>query len=200
MKARFLEWIWHIKGSVALAPGQSSAQAFDRLTPLFLQVGTSYDRNDDTLTFSKKDAVAQDKMSIFDNGVLQIEQGADGAMLQYRLVSRALLFCFLAPLMFLAFAQLTVAVNKFEKASTHEAAKKPEKKEVALQQNPIDKALGSPAPEKPKKDKDKEDKLSPTASYIFAGLFAALYIFGRIWEARLIKRLFTKSLLASSPA
>lgn len=161
MKARFLEWIWHIKGSVALAPGQSSAQAFDRLTPLFLQVGTSYDRNDDTLTFSKKDAVAQDKMSIFDNGVLQIEQGADGAMLQYRLVSRALLFCFLAPLMFLAFAQLTVAVNKFEKASTHEAAKSPRRKKSHFSKTQSIRRWVHPRPKSLKRTRTKRISFRP---------------------------------------
>jgi hypothetical protein len=200
VKPRFIEWIWHIRGSLAIAPGQSSDEAFARLDPLFRQTGTSHERTNDTLTFRKQDQAAQDKMSVFDGGVLTVEKGPAGSVLHYHLTSRALLFCFLAPLLFLAFAQLTVALGKLEKASTEAAgksAKKPEKKHAELRQNPIDKALGAPAPEKPKKDKDK--KPSPTAAYVFAALFALLYVVGRILEHRLVKALFEKSLLGSSP-
>ena len=198
MNTGFFDWIWHIKGSLALTPQQSNDEVFARLTPLFGQEGTSHERQDDRLTFSKKDPAAQDKMSIFDSGVLQIENDATGPVLRYRLVSRALLLCFLAPLVFLAFAQLTIAVGKLEKPATDAAAKKAEKKDVQLPQSPIDKFLGSPAPEKPKKKKDGEEddkkKPSPTAAYVFAGLFAALYLVGRILESRLVRTLFKKSL------
>jgi hypothetical protein len=66
--------------------------------------------------------------------------------------------------------------------------------------NPIDKALGAPAPEKPKKDgkgEDEDKKPSPTPAYVFAALFATLYVVGRILEDRWIKALFKKSLLGS---
>lgn len=200
MNPRFIEWIWHIKGSLALAPGQSSDEAFGRLDPLFRQTGTSHDRTNDKLTFRKKDQAAQDKMSIFDGGVLQIEKDAAGAVLHYHLTSRALLACFLAPLLFLGFAQLTIVLGKLEKPSTEAASKKPEKKDAILPRNPIDKALGAPAPEKPKKDKKSEEedkKPSPTSAYVFAAIFAALYAIGRILEDRLVKSLFKKSLLGS---
>ena len=203
MNARFIDWIWHIRGTLALAPEQSSDEAFGRLDPLFRQTGTSQDRRNDTLTFRKKDQAAQDKMSVFDGGVLQIEKGVAGPVLRYHLTSRALLFCFLAPLLFLGFAGLTVAIGKLEKPATEASAKKkPDKKDIELPQNPIDKALGSPAPEKPKKDgtdKSKEDdkKPSPTSAYVFAAIFAALYVVGRILEARLVKGLFRKSLLGT---
>jgi hypothetical protein len=129
------------------------------------------------------------------------------------MTSRALLFCFLAPLLFLAFAQLNITLGKMDKQAT-EAAKKAgkdpdakkkaneENKEIKL--NPIDKMLGAPEPEKPKKDgkdkagdKDKKEdkKFSPTSGYVFTGIFAALYLIGRILEDWLIKRLFRKSLL-----
>lgn len=195
MNLRFIDWIWNIRGSLALAPEQSSDDAFRRLDPLFREAGTTHERTDDMLTFRKQDQAAQDKMSVFDGGVLQIERGLDGAVLRYRLTSRTLLFCFMAPLLFLAFAQLTITIGTFESASTAaaEKAKKPEKAEPVLQQNPIDKALGAPAPEKPKKDK----KNSPTAAYVFAALFAALYVVGRILEDRLAKSLFRKSLRGS---
>jgi len=207
---RFIDWIWHIRGSLALAPQQTS-DALARLAPLFGQAGTSHDRTQDTLTFRKKDLAAQDKMSIFNAGVLQIENGSAGPVLRYHLTSKTLLFCFLAPLLFLAFGQITVGIGKLEKASADAAAKsgkasdakKAEKKDVALPQNPIDRALGAPAPEKPKKDgaaksaEEDKKKPSPTAAYVFAGMFAALYLIGRVLEARLVKALFRKSLLGS---
>lgn len=191
VNARLVDWIWNIRGSVELAPGQSREDAFDRLDPLFHQGGTSHERIGDTLTFRKKDQAAQDKMSIFDGGVLQIRQG----VLHYRLTSRALLFCFLAPLLFLAFAGLTVAVSTFDKPAAETTAKKPEKKNVVRELNPIDKFLGAPAPEKPKKDDKKKDEgPSPTSAYVFAALFAVLYVVGRILEDRLVRALFRKRL------
>lgn len=197
---RFIDWIWNIRGSLALVPGQSSDDAFRRLGPLFQEVGTSHERSADTLTFRKKNQAAQDKMSVFDAGVLQVKEDAAGPVLHYRLKSRALLFCFLAPLLFLGFAQATVVISQWEKASAQSSEKKPEKKkDVALPQHPIDAFLGAPAPEKPKKDKDKksedEDKPSPKAAYVFAALFATLYVVGRILEARLVKSLFRRKLL-----
>ena len=193
----WVDWIWHVKGSVAIDPAQSCDEAFDRIEPLFHQVGTTHERNGSTLTFSKKDPVAQDKLATFESGVLRIEREASGLMLNYRLASRMLLFCFLAPLMFLAFAQVTVLISKWEEPKT-EAATKEEKKEPAvLPQHAIDKFLGAPAPEKPKKDdksKEEDKKLKPTASYVFAGLFAFLYIVGRVLEARLVRGLFRKTL------
>jgi len=197
---RFIDWIWHIRGSLALAPGQSGNQAFDRLDPLFRQTGTSHQRTSDTLIFSKKDQAAQDKMSVFDGGVLRIERGAAGAVLRYHLTSRALLFCFLAPLLFLGIAQLTIVVVKHQKPSTDAAKSK--KKDAQVPMNPIDKALGAPAPEKPKKDgadkaEGKNKKPSPTPAYVFAAIFAFLYLAGRILEDRLIKAQFKKRLLGT---
>ena len=211
MNPRFIDWIWHIRGSLALAPGQSSDEAFDRLDPLFRRTGTSHERTDDTLTFRKKDQAAQDKMSIFDGGMLQIEKGVAGPVLRYHLTSRALLFCFLAPLLFLGFAQLTIAMGKFQKASTEaagksgkasDASKKPVKKHADVPMNPIDKALGAPIPEKPKKEgADKaggrDKKPSPTYAYVFAAIFATLYLIGRILEDRLVRTLFKRRLLGS---
>jgi len=208
---RFLDWIWHIKGSLPLAPAQSSEEAFDRLDPLFREAGTTFDRTSDTLVFHKKNQAAQDKMSIFNDGVLKVETGAAGPVLSYHMTSRALLLCFLAPLLFLGIAQLTIAIGNLEKPSAEAAdkAKKDKEKEedpaekyAKIPMNPIDKFLGAPAPEKPKKDKDKEkDKKdkgpSPTPAYVFAGIFAALYVGGRILEDRLIKAQFRKRLLGA---
>ncbi|WP_404478234.1 hypothetical protein [Novosphingobium sp. BL-52-GroH] len=204
MTSRFIDWIWHIRGSLTLAPEQSSDDVFARLHPLFRQAGTSHERTNDTLTFRKKDQAAQDKMSVFDGGVLQIEKGAAGSVLHYHLTSRALLLCFLAPLLFLGFAQLTIAMGKLEKPSTEavkgsDASKKDAKKEADVPMNAIDKALGAPEPEKkdPDKAKDQDKKHSPTSAYVFAAIFAVLYAVGRILEGRLVKTLFKKSLLGS---
>lgn len=205
MRLRYIDWIWHVRGSLALAPGLSRDDAFNRLDPVFRETGTSRRRVDDTLVFDKKDQAAQDKMSVFDSGILRIENGVAGSVLRYHLISRALLFCFLAPLLFLAMAQATIALGKHQKAVADAAAKagKAPKKpaEKALPLNPIDKALGAPAPEKPKKGKDKDDedkkKPSPTPAYVFAGIFATLYLVGRILEDRLVKSLFRKRLLGT---
>ena len=208
---RFFDWIWHIRGSVPLGAVQSSEEAFGRLDPLFEQPGTTRACASDTLTFDKKNQLAQDKLSVFDSGVLQIEQAATGPVLRYHLVSRALLYCFLAPLLFLGVAQLTVSLGELAKPTAEEKAKaeakekaKKKDKEAALQLNPVDKLLGAPAPEKPddekkakekKKEEDEAPKgFSPTPAYVFAGIFAALYVLGRILEAWLIKRLFAKAL------
>jgi len=211
VNSRLINWIWQIRGSLALPPRQSSDDAFDRLDPFFRERGTSFERTDDTLVFRKKDQHAQDKMSIFDGGVLHIERGAGGPVLRYHLTSRALLFCFLAPLLFLGFAQLTIAVGKLEKPEVEaadksgkdsEEEKDPAEKYANIPMNPIDKFLGAPAPEKLEKErkgKDKKDdkKPSPTAAYVFAGIFAILYVVGRILEDRLVKARFRQSLLGS---
>jgi hypothetical protein len=191
VKLRLIDWIWHVRDSLALTPGQSSEDAFDRLAPLFRQTGTSYQRTNDTLTFSKKNQAAQDKMSVFDGGALQIDKSVGGPVLRYDLTSRALLFCFLASPLFLGIAQLTVVISNFEKPTPHE-----EKKQADMPMNPIDKALGAPEPDNSKKeDADKDKKLSPKAAYLFSGIFAILYVVGRVLEDRLMKARFRKSLL-----
>ena len=211
MNLRSVDSIWHVRGSLALAPGQSGDDAFDRLDSLFGQAGTSHERTDDTLVFRKKDQAAQDKMSVFDNGVLRIEAGEAGPVLRYDLTSRILLFCFLVPLLFLGIAQLTIFTGKHQKQSTEaatktgkaaDATKKAAAKKAEVPMHPLDKALGAPAPKKPgEKGADDADgpkkKPSPTPAYVFAGLFAALYVIGRILEDRLVKSLFRKRLLGA---
>ena len=219
---RFLDWIWHIQGHLPLAKGQSIDDAFDRLDPMFRAQGTSYHRSEDTLTFTKKDQAAQDKMSIFDGGTLQVEPGDPTPVLKYRLKSRALLACFIAPLIFLAFAQFTVAVNFLHDggANADRAAERTgeteedEEEDEVVELHPIDRFLGAPAPEQPDdeedetaegedgaegatedEDEEEDEKMhSPTPSYVFAGIFALVYIGGRILEDRLIKRRFRRHL------
>lgn len=193
---RWLEPIWHITGAVPLNPGQSAEQALDRLDPLFHEYGTTYERSATGITFRKQDQPAQDKMAVFDHGELSIERG----LLHYRLASRALLFCFFAPLLFLTFAGLTIGAGYMQQTPV-EDVKKTEKKAEAPSQHPFDKMMGAPAPEALKKKdpaKAAEDKKpSPTSAYVFAAIFAVLYLLGRWLEARLVRRLFTRRLLDS---
>jgi len=190
-----IDRIWHVRGWLALPPGQSGEDAFDRLDPLFRQTGTSYQRTNETLTFSKKDQPAQDKMSVFDRGTLQIDETVSGPVLRYHLTSRTLLFCFLASFLFLGIAQVTIVIATFEKTPPHE-----EKKHADIPMNPIDKALGAPAPDNSEKKEDADDdkKVSPVAAYVFAAIFALLYGVGRILEDRLVKALFRRSLFDAS--
>lgn len=199
MNPRFIDWIWNIRGTLRLAPEQSGEDAIERLTPLFYQTGTSHERAGDTLTFSKKDPAAQDKMSIFDSGILHVERSMGGVVLRYRLTSKALLLCFLAPLLFLGFAQLNIALSNLDKPdAAAEKADKDKEAKKPLPLHPIDKALGAPAPEAPKKDsakqEEKKKKHSATPAYVFAAIFAVLYIVGRLLEDRLIARLFRRRL------
>lgn len=200
---RLVNWIWHIRGEVPLPAGQSAEETFARLDPLLAQAGTTHARMGDLVAITKKDPLAQDPLSVVDSGTLRIEPAGDGAVLRYHFISRALLYCFLAPLLFLAIGQLTVFLGTLEKSKSEEQAKKDEAKkdkkgEITL--NPVDKFLGAPAPEKPKdakkKDGDgkKKDGFSPTTSYVFAGIFASLWLLGRLLEPWLIRRLFQRTL------
>lgn len=215
---RAFGWIWRVGGTLDLPPGQSTGEALDRLAPLLGTPGTHHERTGDALVFIKRDAAAQDRLAVFDSGVLRIVQDADQPVLRFDLVSRSLLACFVAPLLFLGFAQVMLYTEKRERAeaAAEEKAekakeakdaktgnakavgtKKPAKKELVL--NPIDAALGAPAPKTRKQmaaDKAEKDKEPPSAkpAYVFAGIFAALYLIGRILEAWLAKKLFRKAL------
>ncbi len=208
--SRFFTWIWHIRGEVPLPADVSPDEAFARLDPLFAHAGTTHARMGDAVFVTKRDQLAQDPLSVVDNGTLRIEPGEQGPVLRYHLVSRALLYCFFAPLLFLAVAQLTVFLGTLDKPTPAELAKEKAKKEKddkkgEIQLNPVDKFLGAPAPEKPKdetkdskdkkKDGDEESKgFSPTTAYVFAGIFVALWVLGRLLEPWLIRRLFQRTL------
>lgn len=213
LKLSLINWIWHIKGSLALTPELSSDDAFERLAPLFREPGTTYTRDNTTLLFEKKNQSSQDRMSIFDKGILFFTKDAKGLKLHYDLTSRMLLFCFLAPFLFLGvakFFEYTAANQKHQhevqitqgrhgnKVSDTQQ-KKIITKAVEVPMNPIDKALGMPA--SPQKDSSNNSenpgrrKISPTPAYVFAALFGILYVVGRILESRLIKHVFQKNIL-----
>jgi len=198
MNLRFIDWLWNVRGSVPLAPGQSGDEAFERLAPLFREYGTRTERAGNRLEFTKKDAAAQDKLAVFDAGVIEIAEGGakgdSGAELRYRLFSKSLLFCLLAPLMFLAFAGTNIALGEWKKQHEVTAEKKAEKPKTPMVLNPIDKFLGAPEPDKDGPGKVKRDRNSPTPAYVFAGIFVALFFGGRVLEDRLVKSLFRKRL------
>lgn len=101
---RLIDWIWHVRGSLPLDPAQSHEDTLNKLDVVFREKGTTYTRSGDKLTFHKKDPLSQDKMATFDSGSLQVVDSPSGSELHYDLRSRALLFCFLAPLLFLTIA------------------------------------------------------------------------------------------------
>lgn len=199
MNLRFIDWIWRVRGSLPLEPTQSPADAFDRLDGLFHERGTSYRTDGDTLTFTKKDQLPQDKMSVFDGGTLHISHG----VLRYDMMSRALLACFLAPLLFFAVGHIGVALDNWRNppelaAAKAEAAKKRSKiKPEDVPLHPIDQFLGAAKPEKKKDGEEigkKNRKPSMTTAYVFMGIFFALWVLGRILENMLIHSRFRKLL------
>ncbi|MEO1322906.1 MAG: hypothetical protein AAFV59_07860 [Pseudomonadota bacterium] len=216
MNFRFLDRIWHIQGQLPLASNLTDEDVFERLAPLFQQPGTTHKRNGDTLVFTKKDQAAQDKMSIFDSGVLQVVLENTQPVLSYRMKSRALLTCFFAPLVFLAFAQFAVGLNAIhgggvetDRTDAQSEEDDAEEEEEIIRLHPIDQFLGAPEPKQPGDDKEEteegegaeeeeESKHSPGPAYVFAGIFALIYVVGRILEDWLIKRRFRR-LLESEP-
>jgi hypothetical protein len=200
----YIDRIWRVKGSLSLATPLAPEAAFGKLDPLFSIDNTAYSIDGDELSYRNKNPAAQNKLATFNSGRLRIVNG--GSKLLYDLTSPALLFCFLAPLLFLAFGQFIVALGEYEKPTPAEAAKaeakakKEEKARAETPMNPIDRFLGAPAPEKPKKRDKKKDKekrgneRSPTSAYVLAAIFAALYLVGRILEPWLVRREFRRRL------
>lgn len=207
LRVPYVDCIWRATGEVVINEPLPPAEVFARLDPLFRTPGTSYAIEGDTLAYSKRNPAAQDKLATFTSGALRVEQQQDGtSRLFFHVSSTALLLCFLAPLLFLGFAQTMVALNAWEKTATAavEAADKKEKEKAKVKRelHPIDKLLGAPEPEDPakKKDKDKEkkEKFDPTRAYVLAGLFFLIYLVGRVLEPWLLKRTFRAALYAGA--
>ncbi len=202
----YIDMIWRVRGEVPVDASLSPEEAFARLDPLLRTPGTTLRVEGGALTYAKHNPAAQDKLATFTRGRLWIEPAGAGAVLRFDLFSHALLLCFLAPLLFLGFAQLAVSLNAYEAAAAKaEASQKDKKKDEdkpkpVKKLNPIDEFLGAPAPEDPsKKKKDKKDdedegRHSPEPGYFLAGLFAALYLLGRWLEPWLARRRFRAAL------
>jgi len=205
MNLPLIDVIWRVRGQLPLDAPMAAAEALARLDPLFQTPGTTYGINDDTLTYTKRNPAAQDRLATFTRGSLQIDQSAQGTVLRYDLSSTALLLCLLAPLLFLAFAQLAVAANAWEKsgAEASETARQDQDKPKAVGKlNPIDAFLGAPAPADLNKRNDKNQKdgrHSPKPGYVLAGLFFVIYLVGRWLEPWLIRRQFRAALSSALP-
>lgn len=203
MKAKvpYLDRIWRVRDSIGLPDGVPPDAAFERLAPLFATRGTSCEVTGDTLTYNKDNPAAQDKLATFTSGTLRVERSGAGARLSYDVGSAALLLCFLAPLLFLAFAQLAVLANALHGPQVEEARGEGAAGEEAEEPGElhwIDRMLGAPAPEAKDQEDEEEDedegKHSPTPGYVLAGIFAAVYLVGRFLEPWLLKRTFRKAL------
>lgn len=204
MNLRSIDWIWRVRGTLPIEPHQSAAEAFDKLDSLFQEKNTTYRIQGDTLTFTKKDQLPQDKMSVFDSGTLRI---ADG-VLRYDLMSRALLACFLAPLLFFAVGHIGVALDTWRnppelaKAKAEAAKKRSKIKPEDVPMSSIDKILGAPEPEKKKDDDEigkRDRKPSMTTAYVFMSIFFALWVFGRILEHKLFHSRLRNKLTGDHP-
>lgn len=205
MKLPLIDNIWRVRGEVPIDPALTADEAFARLDPLLRTPGTSLTAAGSTLTYAKHNPAAQDKLATFTRGRLWIERAGTGAVLRFDLFSHALLLCFLAPLLFLGFAQMAVAINDWEKAGANlaEDAKERDKPKPVKTLNPVDQFLGAPAPEDPNKKKDEkkdEGRHSPDEGYFMAGLFALIYLVGRWLEPWLVRRRFRAALATPLPA
>jgi hypothetical protein len=192
----FIDNIWRVRGEVVIDPALTAEEAFARIDPLLRTPGTTIAVEGGTLGYSKHNPAAQDKLATFTRGRMWIERAGAGAVLRFDLFSHALLLCFLAPLLFLGFAQLAETINAWEAAGkgTEQSEKKKDdqKKPPAVKElNPVDKFLGAPEPEDPSKKKDKKrdkGRHSSTEGYVIAGVFFAIYLVGRWLEPWLVRR------------
>lgn len=207
LKLPLIDNIWRVRGAVPVDSTLTPEEAFARLEPLLNTPGTSLTADGEVLTYSKHNPAAQDRFATFTRGRLWIERAGSGAVLRFDLFSHALLLCFLAPLLFLGFAQLAIAINAWEAPSAAEAAKaekKDEKPKPVKTLNPVDEFLGAPAPEDPaKKNKDKkkdEGQHSPDEGYYLAGFFFLVYLVGRWLEPFLARRRLRAALAGLPPA
>lgn len=204
-KLPLIDHIWRVRGEVAVDPALSADDAFARIDPLLRTPGTTIVAEDGALVYSKHNPAAQDKLATFTRGRMWIERAGSGAVLRFDLFSHALLLCFLAPLLFLGFAQMAEAINAWEaadKGAEQSEKKKDEKKQPVVRElNPVDKFLGAPEPEDPSKKKDKKKdkgRHSSTEAYVIAGVFFAIYLVGRWLEPWLVRRRLRAAL--SGPA
>ena len=194
--------IWRVRGEVPIDPGMSASEAFARIDPLLRTPGTTMSEEGGVLTYTKHNPAAQDKLATFTRGRMWIEQAGAGAVLRFDLFSHALLLCFLAPLLFLGFAQAAITINAWEASgaeASEKAEKKDEKPKPVKKLNPVDEFLGAPAPDDPSKKKDeKKDKgrHSPDEGYALAGVFAVIYLVGRWLEPFLVRRRLRAALAA----
>ena len=111
IKLPLVDHLWRVRGAVPIDPALSAEEAFARIDPLLRTPGTTLSAEGEALTYSKHNPAAQDKLATFTRGRLWVERAEAGAVLRFDLFSHALLACFLAPLLFLGFAQAAISLN-----------------------------------------------------------------------------------------
>ncbi len=208
----YIDRIWRVEDQLVLDEQLTPEEVFTRIAPLFDTPRTEVAVEGDAIAYVKRNPAAQDKLATFTRGTLRVEQAGGRTRLVYSVASTALLLTFLAPLLFLGFAQLAGQINAWENAKAEAAAEKAadkaedkdKKKKIEL--HPIDVMLGAPAPKDPDADKaDKNKKKEPkekirtTPAYVLAGLFLAIFLVGRVLEPYLLKRTFRRMLTTVSP-
>lgn len=207
----YLDRIWRLKSSLELEDRLSADEVFQRLEPLLQTQGTEFAVQGQSLTYVKTNPAAQDKLATFTAGTLVVDHKDAKTRLSYNLTSTALFLCFLAPFVFLAFAQLVNFVNTLEKPGllAEQAAREREQadngdEEEIIQLHWIDELLGAPAPKQPGEEDEEERRgrgrsaergeeevepnHSPETAYAFAGIFSLIYLVGRVLEPYLLKR------------
>ena len=214
LKIPFIDRIWRTQSSFLLEEPLSADEAFARLDPLFQAQGTTYSANGDTLTYSKKNPAAQDKLATFTSGELIVEQEPEATRLSYDVGSTALFLCFIAPVFFIAFAQIASFINEAEKPAlmaekVEEEKKKAEEAKQVIELHWFDELLGAPEPKQPgeedseedgKEEDDFEGNHSPVTAYVLAGVFFVIFLVGRVLEPYLLKRTFKAALRADDAA
>ncbi|WP_137681562.1 hypothetical protein [Aurantiacibacter suaedae] len=208
MNLPFIDWAWRSRGEIAIEPPLTTEETFARLRPLVDKETTECDYGDNTLTYIKGNPAAQDRLATFSQGTLTVEQQGGLTKLLYDVKSNALALVLLAPLFFVGFAQIAVAINQWEDRKAEVAkAEGASEEEADEEEEPaphhwIDEALGAPAPETLEQKKQrmeeegeqKKEKLPTTPSYVLAGLFLALYVLGRFLEPYLFRRTLKRAL------
>ncbi len=208
MNLPFIDWAWRSRGAIEIDPPLTTEETFERLKPLVDEKTTECDFGDNTLTYVKGNPAAQDRLATFSQGTLTVEQQGGLTKLLYDVKSNALALVLLAPLFFVGFAQVAVAINKWEdrKAealkATGAADEEEEEEKEPAPHHWIDEALGAPAPETLEQKKErmekegdkKKEKLPTTPTYVLAGLFLVLYIVGRFLEPYLFRRTLKRAI------
>ncbi len=194
MNLPFIDRIWVARGSFEFDQQLDACEAFDRLAPLFDREEVELDSQTSTLTYRKANPEAQHKLATFSSGTLEFQCRGNTSEITYRVRSPALLLTFLAPLLFLAFGQTIVGIGMVNQALTVEEEKEDEEEKEPSELHWIDEMLGAPAPENPEEKEDKDEgeeeedeDHSPMQSYGLAGVFALIYLIGRILEPRLFR-------------
>ena len=200
-----IDRIWRSRGVLPVEPPLPAPEILDRLSGLFDEGEFALDRAGKRLDYRKPNPGAQDRLSTFSNGSLELAGDGEGQVLRYDVGSPALLLTFLAPLLFLGLAQGFVLLGQWEEskeASQSEDEDEDEEDDKPGELHWIDRMLGAPEPEDPDKEDEEEseedDDYSPRDAYGLAGLFALIYLVGRVLEPYLLRKTLRRTIHAAT--